>query len=155
MKIAIASDHGGFGIKEAIKGMLKGRGREVEDFGTDNEESVDYADYALKVAEAVASGSCEFGILCCGTGIGMSLAANKVKGIRAAVANDVFSAGMAKEHNNANIICIGGRVVDEGKAKEIVSAFMDAEASGEERHVRRVNKIKEIEEKYMKQEDKE
>jgi len=152
MKIAIASDHAGFRIKEHLKKILAAKGREVEDFGCHSEESVDYPDYALKVAEAVAGNpkTYEFGILCCGTGACMAIAANKVKGILAATTNDVFSAKAAREHNNVNIISIGGRVVDEKKAEEIVSAFIESPVSSEERHLRRVNKIKQIEEKYMK-----
>lgn len=112
-KIGIASDHGGYNLKEEIKNHLKGE-YEIVDFGTDSLDSVDYPDYGVKVAEAVISGEVEEGILCCGTGIGISLAANKVAGIRCAVVSDTFSARMSKAHNNANMISLGERVVGKG-----------------------------------------
>lgn len=144
MKIAIGSDHAGFRLKEIIKNFLKTKGIEVEDFGTHTEESVDYPDYAFKVAEAVSSGEFDFGILVCGTGIGMSISANKVKGIRAALCNDLYTAHASREHNNANVLCMGGRVVGDEVAKEIVNTFLNAKFEGG-RHERRINKIKDYE----------
>ncbi|MCH5211138.1 MAG: ribose 5-phosphate isomerase B [Oscillospiraceae bacterium] len=142
--IAIGSDHGGFELKEHIKKYLTEKGIEIKDFGTHSEQSVDYPDCARPVCEAVLKEECERGILICGTGIGISMAANKFKGIRAALCTNVFSAKMAKEHNNANIICLGGRVTGRELAFMIVDAFMDAEFQGG-RHAERIKKIHEIE----------
>jgi ribose 5-phosphate isomerase B len=147
MRIALGSDHGGFRLKEAIKEMLQQNNIAYEDFGTDSTESVDYPDFAEMVSEAVLSGKCDQGILCCGTGIGISIAANKVPGIRAALCSDCFSARMAREHNNANILCLGGRVVGPGLAVEIVNAWLKAGFLGG-RHQRRLDKIAAIEDKY-------
>lgn len=144
MKIAIGSDHAGFRLKEIIKNFLKTKGIEVEDFGTHTEESVDYPDYAFKVTEAVSTGEFDFGILVCGTGIGMSISANKVKGIRAALCNDLYTAHASREHNNANVLCMGGRVVGDEVAKEIVNTFLNAKFEGG-RHERRINKIEDYE----------
>lgn len=144
MKIAIGSDHAGFRLKEIVKNFLKTKNIEVEDFSTHTEESVDYPDYAFKVGEAVARKDFDFGILICGSGIGMSIAANKVKGIRAALCNDLYSAHVSREHNNANILCMGGRVIGEEVAKEIVSVWLNAKFEGG-RHERRVNKITDYE----------
>lgn len=143
--IAIGSDHGGFELKEHLKKHLTDRGIEVKDFGVYNENSVDYPDCAKPVCKAVLSGECEKGILLCGTGIGISIAANKFKGIRAALCGDVFSAKMAKEHNNANIICLGGRVTGRELAYMITDTWLDVEFLGG-RHAERVRKIHEIEE---------
>jgi len=145
MKLAIASDHGGFELKNYIMESLVKEKYDIEDFGCKSAESCDYPDYALKVANAVAGGAANLGILVCGTGIGMSMAANKVKGIRAAVANSAEQAKLAREHNNANILCIGGRVLENGQAEQIVKTFLTTNFSNEERHLRRVNKIMEIE----------
>ncbi|MEJ8553978.1 ribose 5-phosphate isomerase B [Tepidibacter sp. Z1-5] len=147
-KIGIASDHGGYNLKEEIKNHLKGE-YEIVDFGTDSLDSVDYPDYGVKVAEAVISGEVEEGILCCGTGIGISLAANKVPGIRCAVVSDTFSARMSKAHNDANMISLGERVVGKGLALEIIDTWLGTEFEGD-RHQRRVGKITEIEKKYSK-----
>ncbi|WFD10595.1 ribose 5-phosphate isomerase B [Tepidibacter hydrothermalis] len=147
-KIGIASDHGGYNLKEEIKNHLKGE-YEIVDFGTDSLDSVDYPDYGVKVAEAVKNGEVEEGILCCGTGIGISLAANKVPGIRCAVVSDTFSARMSKAHNDANIISLGERVVGRGLALEIIDTWLGTEFEGD-RHQRRVGKITEIEKKYSK-----
>jgi len=146
MKIAIGSDHAGFRLKEIIKNYLLNEGIEVSDFGTHTEESVDYPDYAIKVAERVAKGEFDFGILICGTGIGMSITANKVKGIRAALCNDLFTAHASREHNNANILCMGGRVVGDEVAKEIVKTFLSSTFQGG-RHLRRITKISDYENK--------
>ncbi|HHV74794.1 MULTISPECIES: ribose 5-phosphate isomerase B [unclassified Thermoanaerobacterium] len=147
--IAIGSDHGGYELKEAIKKHLEERGIEYKDFGTFSEESVDYPDYAREVAEAVASGQFEKGILLCGTGVGISIAANKVPGIRAAHVSDAFSARYSKEHNNANVLCMGGRVVGPGLATLLVDEWLDAEFQGG-RHQKRIDKISEIEKKYSR-----
>lgn len=145
MRIAIGSDHAGFGLKGEIIELLRGLGHECRDFGTHSQESCDYPDYARMVAEAVARGECERGILICATGIGMSMAANKVKGIRAALCHDVFSARRSREHNQANVLCLGAQVVGVGLALEIVKTWLAAEFSGGERHRRRVEKIKAME----------
>ena len=149
MKIAIGCDHGGIVLKPAVIDTLMELGAEVEDFGTYDESSVDYPVYGLKVAEAVASGECDAGVLMCGTGIGISISANKVKGIRAAVTTNTFMAEMTKRHNNANIIALGGRVVTPEEAKEIVKAWYTAEYEGG-RHQRRLDMIADIEAKYFK-----
>ena len=150
MKIAIGSDHGGVRLKKEIIAHLKSKGTEYEDFGTFSEESCDYPDVAVKVAEKVVSKSFEFGILICGTGIGIGIAANKVPGIRAALCNDTFSAHASREHNNANILTMGERVVGTGLALDIVDIFLNSKFQGD-RHMRRVNKISEIEKKYFKE----
>ena len=144
MRVAMGSDHGGFNLRLVIKAHLIERGYEVVDFGCENKESVDYPDYALRVANAITSGDCELGVLVCGTGLGISIAANKVKGIIAAPVSEPFSAEMARRHNNANIIALGERVVGEGLALKIIDAFFDAEFEGG-RHTGRVEKIKIIE----------
>jgi ribose 5-phosphate isomerase B len=145
--IVIGSDHGGLGLKTALKNYLGRRGYAVTDAGTDNDASVDYPDFGQKVAEMVVAGTAESGILICGTGIGMSIAANKVPGIRAALVTDVFMARMAKEHNNANVLVLGGRVLDEQKACDLVGAWLDASFEGG-RHQGRLDKIADIEKKY-------
>ncbi len=142
--IAIGSDHGGINLKETIKGCLAQRGEEVKDFGTYTNESCDYPDIAKPVCDGVLSGECEKGILVCGTGIGMSIAANKVDGIRAAHVTDTYSAKMAREHNNANIICLGERITGCDLAVEIVKSYLDAEFGGD-RHQKRVDKIMALE----------
>lgn len=146
MKIAIGCDHGGFDHKNAIKEHLTERGFEVTDCGIYENKSVDYPEIAVKVCEEITSGRCERGILVCGTGIGMSLAANKVKGIRAACCSDHFSAKYTRLHNNSNILCMGGRVVGVGTALELADLFMDTEFEGG-RHQRRIDMITAIEEK--------
>ncbi|MBZ4646745.1 MAG: ribose 5-phosphate isomerase [Petroclostridium sp.] len=144
--IAIGSDHGGFELKEEIKKYLLQEGHEVKDFGVDSPVSVDYPDIAHPVCMSVINGECEKGILVCGTGIGISIAANKIHGIRAALCGDCFSARMAKEHNNANVIALGGRVVGPSLAIEIVNAWLKAEFQGG-RHQTRVDKIHSLENK--------
>ena len=145
--IIIGSDHGGLSLKTALKSYLKRRGFDVTDAGTDSTNSVDYPDFGQKVAEAVIAGDAESGILICGTGIGMSIAANKVPGVRAALVTDVFMARMAKEHNNANVLVLGGRVLDEQKACDLVGAWLDSTFEGE-RHQTRLDKITALEKKY-------
>lgn len=142
--IAVASDHGGLSLKQAICQLLKSRGVDFTDYGVANDASVDYPDFALKVAEAVAAGQSERGILICGTGIGMSIAANKVKGIRAALVHDDFTARMAKEHNNANILVMGGRVLDAPTGTRLVEIWLDSLFEGG-RHQGRLDKISQIE----------
>ena len=141
MKIAVAADHGGFPLKEELKKHLDGKGIEYEDFGIYEEGAVDYPDYALKAAEAVAAGKFDFGMVVCGTGIGISIAANKVPGIRCALCHDTFSARMTRMHNDANILAMGARVVGPGLALKIVDTFLDTPFSGDERHVRRIKQI--------------
>ena len=148
-KIAIGSDHGGVELKEEIKNFLLKEGYEVKDFGTNSNNSCDYPDYALPVAEAVVAKEYDFGILICGTGIGIGIAANKVPGIRAALCSDTFSAHATREHNNANILTLGQRVVGPGLALDIVKTFLNTEFEGG-RHQDRINKISEIEKKYNK-----
>lgn len=144
MKLAIGSDHGGIHLKEVLKQHLAERGIEVKDVGTYTEESCDYPDIAVRVCQEITGGCAERGILVCGTGIGMSMAANKVGGIRAALCGDVFSAAMSREHNNANVICLGERVLGPGLAIRILDAWLDTKFAGG-RHERRVNKIMTIE----------
>lgn len=149
MKIALGSDHGGYNLKEAIKKYLEEKGIDFEDLGTNSIDSVDYPEYGEKVAEAVAGEKCDQGIICCGTGIGISLSANKVPGIRCAVVSDTFSAQMAREHNNANVLALGERVIGVGLALKIVETWLNTEFAGG-RHERRVNLISEIEKKHNK-----
>jgi ribose 5-phosphate isomerase B len=143
-KIVIAADHAGYKVKERVKGILQDLGLEYTDLGPDSEESVDYPDFARKVAEGVSSGEYDKGLLVCGTGIGMSIAANKLKGVRAAVAWNEESARLSRQHNDANVLAIGSRTTDEELVPEIVKAFFTTEFEGG-RHQRRVDKITEIE----------
>jgi ribose 5-phosphate isomerase B len=143
--IVIGSDHGGVTLKEAIKGYLVQRGLAVDDLGTSDQTSVDYPDFGERVSRQVSSGSAELGILVCGTGIGMSIVANKFPGVRAALINDEFTARMAKEHNNANILVLGGRVVDVPEALRMVGLWLDSTFEAG-RHQLRLDKIAQIEE---------
>ena len=138
--IALGSDHAGYELKQEIKKHLDERNIEYKDYGAFSDESVDYAVYAEKTAKGVTSGECELGILCCGTGVGISIAANKVRGIRACCCSDKFSAEMTRLHNNANMLCLGGRVVGAGLALEMVDVFIDTEFEGG-RHQRRIDQI--------------
>jgi ribose 5-phosphate isomerase B len=149
MKIAIANDHAAVDMKREIQAYLEEKGYEVINFGTDTNERCNYPDYGLKVAEAIKNGEADQGVLICGTGIGISLAANKVPGIRAAVCSEPVSARLAKQHNNANIIAFGARIVGLEEAKAIVDAFFGAEFLGG-RHAMRVDLISEIEKKYSR-----
>lgn len=145
MKIVMGADHGGYELKESIKKHLEELGGyEIVDYGTYNTDSVDYAAIAYKVGNAVSQENIP-GILCCGTGIGISMAANKVKGVRAACCSDYFSAKFTRLHNDANILCMGGRVVGAGLANELVDVFLNTEFEGGERHVRRISQITAIE----------
>lgn len=148
MKIALGCDHGGIRLKETIKKALLSKNIVVIDFGTYSSNSVNYPDYALKVSTAVASKDCDLGILCCGTGIGMSIAANKCKGIRAAVVGDCFSAKATREHNNTNVLCLGERVTGEGLALTILDTWLNAEFQ-QGRHMERLALMEEIENKQL------
>lgn len=139
--IAIGSDHGGFELKKEVKAHLDARGLEYKDFGTYSDASCDYPVYGKAVAKAVASGECERGIIICGTGIGISIAANKVHGIRAALCGDCFSAEATRQHNDANVLALGARVVGPGLALKIVDTFLDTPFSNGERHIRRIEMI--------------
>lgn len=149
MKIAVACDHGGLQLKRALVRYLTSKGHEVIDFGTDTEESCDYPDYALPAAEAVAAGRCERGILVCGTGIGVSIVANKVPGIRCAHCHDTYSAKYTRLHNDANMLAFGQRVIGEGLMEEIVDVFLSTDFEGG-RHQRRLDKLAAIEAKYFR-----
>lgn len=144
MKVAVGCDHGGFVLKDAVISTLEELGAQVVDMGTYSTESVDYPVYGKKVADAVANDECDLGVVMCGTGIGISIAANKVKGIRAAVVTDEFMAEMTRRHNNANIIALGGRVITPEKAKSLVKAWYTAEFEGG-RHQKRIDMITQIE----------
>lgn len=152
LKVAIASDHGGYNLKGVIIELLKKLQMDYQDFGCFSADSVDYPDFAGLVAREVASGNCERGILICGTGIGMSIAANKFPGIRAALCHDVFSARATREHNNSNVLCLGERVIGPGLAGEIVRVWLETEFSGG-RHQKRLDKIKSLEEKFVGRND--
>jgi ribose 5-phosphate isomerase B len=145
--IILGSDHGGLALKASLISYLMRRGFDVTDAGTDDASSVDYPDFGQKVAESVIAGAAESGVLICGTGIGMSIAANKIPGIRAALVTDEFMARMAKEHNNANVLVLGGRVLDEQKACDLVGTWLDARFEGG-RHQARLDKITALEKKY-------
>ena len=141
--IAIGSDHGGFDLKQEIMAHLEKRGLEYKDFGTYTPDSCDYPVYGRAVAKAVASGECDRGIIICGTGIGISITANRIPGIRAALCTDCFCAEATRQHNDANILALGGRVVGAGLALKIVDTFLDTPFSGDERHLRRISMIEE------------
>ena len=144
MKIAAGADHAGFQLKQHLVRFLEQRGHQVEDLGTSSEESVDYPKFAAAVAGEVAAGRADRGLLVCGTGIGVGIAANKVDGIRAATCNDLFTAGKAREHNDANVLTLGARVVGDGLAEDIVRSFMETDF-GAGRHQRRVDQIRALE----------
>ncbi len=146
--IALGSDHAGYELKQAIIKHLEERNTEYKDYGPYSADSVDYAVYAEKTAKGVVGGECELGILCCGTGVGISIAANKVRGIRACCCSDKFSAEMTRLHNDANMLCLGGRVVTPEQAVELVDLFIDTPFSGEERHARRIAQITDLEDRF-------
>jgi ribose 5-phosphate isomerase B len=148
MKVAIGSDHAGFELKEMISNIVKEMGNEVIDMGTGSSCSVDYPDYAEAVADAVSKGKVERGILICGTGIGMSIVANKFKNVRAALCNDIFTAKMSRLHNDANILCLGGKIIGKDLAKEIVHIWFSTHFEGG-RHEKRLEKINLIERKVI------
>ena len=141
MRIAIGCDHGAFALKNKVIEHLEKQGHEVRDFGTYSTESCDYPDFAAAAARAVASGECQRGIVLCTTGIGVSINANKVRGIRAALCGDCFSAEATRQHNDANVLCMGARVVGEGLALKIADTFLDTPFSNDERHIRRISMI--------------
>jgi len=144
MKIALGSDHAGFQAKEALKVALATAGHVVEDLGTKSTESVDYSDFGLRVARAVSEGAAERGIAICGTGIGMCIAANKVRGIRAAVAHDAFTAEMSRRHNDANVLCLGARLLAEDRIRELSRLWLETPFEGG-RHERRIGRISDYE----------
>ena len=146
MKIAIGSDHAGFALKTELGAMLAAAGHSVEDVGARDDRPSDYPDFARRVGEAVTSGECERGILVCGSGVGASVAANKVTGVRAAMCHDSFSARQGVEDDDMNVLCLGARVIGPALAADLARIFLAARFSGAERHVRRVSKIKAIEE---------
>ena len=146
MRIAVGSDHAGFELKQQVAEYLVAQGHQVQDLGTHDLQSVDYPDYAAQVARAVVAGEAERGILICGTGIGMSIAANKVRGVRAAACTDCYMARMAREHNDARILCLGGRVLGTGSALDVVEVFLRTDYVGG-RHAQRVDKIGALERK--------
>ena len=150
MKIAVACDHGGLNLKNALIAYLEKNGHEVKNFGTDTLDSCDYPDFAVLAAEAVAQGVCERGIVVCSSGIGVSIVANKVPGIRCAHCHDTYCAKYTRLHNDANMIAFGEKVVGVGLMEEIVDLFLTTEFEGGERHNRRIDKIAKIEQKYNK-----
>ena len=141
MKIAMSADHGGFELKDILRDYLTEKGNEITDLGTNTPDSVDYPDYAKLCCDEVAKGNADFGILVCGTGVGISIAANKVRGIRACCCSDKFSAEMTRLHNDANMLAFGARVLGAGTALKIVDTFLDTPFSNDERHMRRIAKI--------------
>jgi len=141
--IALGCDHGGYALMQEVIAYLEKQNIDYKNFGTNSEDSCDYPVYAKKVAHAVADGECEKGILICGTGIGVSITANKIKGIRAALCGDCFSAKATREHNDANILALGARVVGVGLALEIVKVFLETPFSNDQRHIRRISQIEE------------
>ena len=145
MRVAISADHAGFLLKEFVIQLLKQDGVAVVDLGTDSEAPVDYPDFAAAVGNAVRNGDVERGIVVCGSGAGASIAANKMSGVRAALAHDTYTAHQAVEHDDANVLCLGSRVIGENVAGELVRAFLGAQFSGEERHLRRLGKIMDLE----------
>jgi ribose 5-phosphate isomerase B len=148
MRVAIASDHAGYALKEHLASFIAGAGHAVTDLGTHDEAPVDYPDYAAAVGEAVVAGRVDRGVVVCGSGAGASIAANKLKGVRSAVAHDTYSAHQVVEHDDANVLALGSRVIGAAVAEEIVLAFLGAGFSGEDRHVRRVGKIRALEEGF-------
>jgi ribose 5-phosphate isomerase B len=145
VRIALGSDHAGIVLKDSLVDHLRSLGHDVRDLGTHSVASVDYPDYGAAVGRAVVSGECDLGVCCCGTGNGISIAANKIQGVRAAVVHDVTTAHLAREHNDANVICFGSRVVGSVVAAEALNAFLVAEFAGD-RHARRLEKIQRLEE---------
>jgi RpiB/LacA/LacB family sugar-phosphate isomerase len=148
MHIAIGSDHAGFRLKEHLARFVADRGHAVTDLGTHDEEPTDYPDHAAAVGRAVRTGRADRGILVCGSGAGAAIAANKVKGVRCALAHDVYTAHQSVEHDNANVLAVGSRVIGVSVAEELVATFLEAEFSGEERHARRLSKVTALEEAF-------
>jgi ribose 5-phosphate isomerase B len=154
MRIAVATDHAGFPLKQPIIDELRRLGHDVLDLGTDSEAPVDYPDYAEAAGEAVVSGRAERSVLICGSGVGASVAANKVRGVRSAVCHDTYSAHQGVEHDDMNVLTLGARVIGPALALELVGAFVGAQFSGEDRHVRRLNKVLAIEARYASEKEK-
>lgn len=150
MRIAIGSDHAGFELKESVQTLLREWGHEVIDVGTRDTTPVDYPDFAEAVGQTVLDGKAERGIVICGSGVGASVAANKIPGIRAGLCHDTYSAHQGVEHNHMNVLVLGGRVIGPAMAHELVQAFVNAQRSHEERHLRRLAKVDSIEERYMR-----
>ncbi|MCB2222618.1 MAG: ribose 5-phosphate isomerase B [Actinobacteria bacterium] len=148
MRVAIAADHAGYALKEALGARIAAAGHSVLDLGTHSEEPVDYPDYAEAVGRAVAEGRAHRGIVVCGSGAGASIAANKVKGVRCALAHDTYSAHQSVEHDDANVLAVGSRVIGPAVADEVVDAFLGARFSGDDRHVRRVGKVAALEDRF-------
>jgi RpiB/LacA/LacB family sugar-phosphate isomerase len=146
MRVAVAGDHAGLVLKNVVREALTGSGHDVRDLGTFATEPVDYPDYAALVARAIAEGVCERGVLVCGSGVGASVAANKHRGIRAGLCHDIYSAHQGVEHDDMNVLVLGGRVIGEALARELVLAFVAARFSNEERHCRRLDKVRALEE---------
>lgn len=151
MRICVGSDHAGFPLKEIIRKFLAESGHEVDDLGTRGTDPVDYPDYAEKVANSVLQGKNERGVLICGSGVGASVAANKIPGARAGLCHDTYSAHQGVEHDHMNVLVLGGRVIGEEMARELVRAFVNAKCSHEERHLRRLDKVAAIEKRYSGQ----
>lgn len=145
MRIALGCDHAGFSLKQRVASLVQSAGHEIVDCGTDSNCAVDYPDYARKVGETIVAGKADRGILLCGSGVGVSVAANKIPGIRAAICHDTYSAHQGVEHDDMNVLCVGARIVGEEVASELIRAFLNAQFTKEERHVRRLNKTLEIE----------
>ncbi|MCY3887893.1 MAG: ribose 5-phosphate isomerase B [Chloroflexi bacterium] len=150
MRIAVGADHAGVPLKRDLLALLEAEGHETLDLGSDGPEPVDYPDFARAVGEAVARGEAERGLLVCGSGIGTSMAANKIPGVRAALSHDTYSARQGVEHDDVNVLCLGARVIGPELAAEIVRAWLAARFSGEERHVRRLGKLRAIEAQYCR-----
>lgn len=150
MRVVIAADHAGYALKEKVAADIRGLGHEVIDLGTNSEKPVDYPDFAKALADALVAGRGDRGVLICGSGVGASIAANKIPGIRAAICHDSYSAHQGVEHDDMNVLALGGRIIGDELARELVQVFLAAKFSGEERHLRRVNKIKAIEADYLK-----
>lgn len=150
IRIALGADHGGFELKERVRQYLAGKGCEIEDLGTHSAESVDYPDFARRVAERVAAKGADFGVLICGTGLGVAMTANKVRGIRAAPCSDTISARFARSHNNANVLTMGGRIIDTATAEKILDVWISTPFEGG-RHQRRLDKIAAVEQEQEKQ----
>lgn len=145
MRVAVACDHAGFPMKDVVIGIVRAMGHDAIDLGTNSTESVDYPDFARKLGNAIQDGDAERGILLCGSGVGASIAANKLRGIYAAVCHDTYSAHQGVEHDRMNVICLGARIVGPELIQELIPPFLNAEFNAEDRHIRRTNKVREIE----------
>ncbi len=150
MRIAVGCDHAGFPLKAPLVDELKRHGQDVIDLGTNSTDAVDYPDFAQKVAEAIMRGEADRGLIICGSGVGATIAANKVPGVRAAMCHDTYSARQGVEHDDMNVLCLGARVIGEELALDVVRSWLGAAFSGEERHARRLNKVKAIEARYQR-----